>query len=63
VTPLLLAIGSPGLPELLVIAAILVLLFGVNKLPRYMKDLGRSIRELREGVKAATEDDDEGGAR
>ena len=62
-TPLLLAIGSPGLPELLVIAAILVLLFGVNKLPRYMKDLGRSIRELREGVKAATEDDDEGGAR
>jgi sec-independent protein translocase protein TatA len=45
--------GSIGLPELLLIAAILVLVFGANRLP----DLGRSLGKAIRGFKEATRDD------
>lgn len=38
-----------GLPELLVILAIILLLFGATWLPRLSKDLGKSGRAFKEG--------------
>lgn len=39
--------GSFGTPELLIILAIVILIFGVGKLPQLGKGLGQSIREFR----------------
>jgi sec-independent protein translocase protein TatA len=41
-----------GLPEMLVILAILLLVFGANRLPELGKSLGKAIR----GFKDATKD-------
>ena len=38
--------GIPGGPELLLIAFIVLLLFGGRKLPELMKGLGKGIREF-----------------
>jgi sec-independent protein translocase protein TatA len=39
-----------GAPELIIILAILLLLFGGKKLPELSKSLGESMRELRKGM-------------
>lgn len=49
--------GDIGVPELLIILAIVVLLFGVGRVGRLGKDLGTSIKEFR---KAVNEDDKQG---
>jgi sec-independent protein translocase protein TatA len=43
--------GSLGLPELLLIALIIVLLFGVNKLPRLGRGLGEGIKNFKESLR------------
>ena len=43
--------GSLGVPELAIIAVVLILLFGVGKLSGIGKDLGSSIKEFRKAVK------------
>ena len=40
--------GHIGLPEMLVIVAILVLVFGANRLPDIGRGLGKAIRGFRE---------------
>jgi sec-independent protein translocase protein TatA len=45
--------GSFGLPEMLIILAIVVLLFGVNKLPRLGKGLGEGIRNFKDSVRSS----------
>ncbi len=59
----LLAIGMPGVPEMLIIAFIILLLFGGAKLPSLMKNMGRSIKEFKSGMNDAPKkidaDDDE----
>ena len=42
-------------PDLLIILAIVLLLFGSKKLPELSKSLGQSARELRKGISDATE--------
>lgn len=49
--------GSLGLPELLIILAIVVLIFGVNKLPRLGKGLGEGIRNFKDSVKTEKKDE------
>lgn len=49
--------GSLGTPELLLILAIVLLIFGVGKLPQLGKGLGQSIREFRASL--AGEDKEE----
>ena len=39
-----------GAPELIIILAIVLLLFGGKKLPELSKSLGESMREIRKGV-------------
>ena len=48
-----------GTPELLIIAAIILLLFGGKKLPELFHSAGKSVRELRKGI----EGDDEKSAK
>ncbi|MBN2340529.1 MAG: twin-arginine translocase TatA/TatE family subunit [Deltaproteobacteria bacterium] len=50
---------SPGLPELLVIAGVVVLIFGASKLPKLGKGLGEGIRNFKNGLK---NEDDKGDA-
>jgi sec-independent protein translocase protein TatA len=47
-----------GIPELLIILAVVVLLFGSKKLPELARSLGRSSSEFKKGLRegAATDD-------
>jgi sec-independent protein translocase protein TatA len=44
------AILDFGMPELVIILAIVLLLFGGKKLPELSKSLGESMKELRKGL-------------
>ena len=48
--------GSFGIWELLVILAIVVLIFGVGRLPQLGKGLGEGISNFRESVKGKDKD-------
>ena len=47
---IILAIGGLGTPELIVIAVVIVLLFGATRLPQLAKALGQSKRAFKEGL-------------
>jgi len=51
--------GTLGLPELLIILAIVILIFGVNKLPRLGKGLGEGIRNFKDSVKTGGDETDD----
>ena len=46
----LLLIGGIGMQELLVIALIVLLLFGGKKIPELMKGIGKGVRSFKDGV-------------
>jgi sec-independent protein translocase protein TatA len=48
--------GRLGLPELLVILAIVIVIFGANRLPGLGRGIGDAIRGFKEGMKT---DEDE----
>ncbi|MFC5367700.1 Sec-independent protein translocase subunit TatA/TatB [Salinirubrum litoreum] len=41
--------GLPGGPELLIILAVVVLLFGANKIPKLARSTGQAMGEFRRG--------------
>jgi sec-independent protein translocase protein TatA len=47
------AILDFGMPELVIILAIVMLLFGGKKLPELSKGLGQSMKNIREGLNEA----------
>lgn len=51
-------IGMPGLPEMMIIAVIVLLLFG-NRLPSVMRSMGRGIVEFKKGVQGIEDDVDD----
>ncbi len=42
--------AAVGLPELLIILVILLVLFGAKRLPDLARSLGRSVKELQQGL-------------
>ena len=58
--PLLAYFGMPGPLEMMIIAGIVLLLFG-NRLPSVMRSLGKGIVEFKKGVKGIEDDIDSAG--
>ena len=56
-TPLL--IGGIGTPEILLILAVLVLMFGATKLPELARGSGRALRIFKAETKGLMDDEDE----
>lgn len=46
----LLLFGGLGWPEIIIIALVVLLLFGGKKIPELMKGIGKGIRSFKEGV-------------
>jgi len=57
ITPLL--FGSLGTPELVLIFAVIVLLFGASKLPELARGSGRALRIFKAETKGLTDGDDD----
>jgi sec-independent protein translocase protein TatA len=49
--------GTLGLPELVIILVIVIVIFGVNKLPKLGKGLGEGIRNFKDSVKSDGKDE------
>jgi sec-independent protein translocase protein TatA len=48
--------GRIGLPELLIILAIIIVVFGANRLPGLGKGIGSAIKNFKDGIKDETAD-------
>jgi len=55
-TNLILVIGSMGTTELLIILAIVVLVFGVGKLPEIGRQVGQGIKNFKKEMNDVSED-------
>ena len=53
------ALGGLGFPELLVIGAVFVLLFGTKKIPEFAKGLGEGIKNFKSSMKEGEQGSDE----
>ncbi len=51
--------ATPGAPELLLILAVVVLLFGAKKLPELARGSGRALRIFKSETKGLVDDDDD----
>jgi sec-independent protein translocase protein TatA len=47
----ILLLGSLGLPEILIIAFLVLLLFGGKKIPELMKGIGKGVKSFKDGMK------------
>ncbi len=54
----LLFIGGIGMQEILIIALIVLLLFGGKKIPELMKGLGKGVRSFKDGMNSMTDEND-----
>ncbi len=52
-----------SIPHLLLILAIVFVVFGAGKLPKVMGDIGKGIRNLREGLKGEEEEKEKDNTR
>lgn len=52
----LLLFGNFGAGEVIVIALVILLLFGGRKIPELMKGLGKGVKNFKEGVKGIEDD-------
>jgi sec-independent protein translocase protein TatA len=50
--------GRLGMPELLIILAIVIVIFGANRLPGLGRGIGDAIRGFKEGIKTDDDKDD-----
>jgi sec-independent protein translocase protein TatA len=49
-------LGNLGLTEIIIIALIVLLLFGGKKIPELMKGLGKGVKSFKEGINDIEED-------
>ena len=47
--------GRIGVPELLIILAIIILIFGANRLPEIGRGIGKGIRNFKDATKEGAE--------
>ena len=52
----LLLFGTLGATEIIIIALIVLLLFGGRKIPELMKGLGKGVKSFKDGVKGIEDD-------
>jgi twin arginine-targeting protein translocase, TatA/E family len=52
----LLLLGPLGTGEIIIIAIVVLLLFGGKKIPELMKGIGKGVKNFREGVKGIEDD-------
>lgn len=52
----LLFLGNLGTGEIIIIAIIVLLLFGGKKIPELMKGLGKGVKSFKDGVKGIEDD-------
>ena len=52
----LLFIGSLGAPEIIIIALVVLLLFGGKKIPELMRGIGKGVRSFKEGINGIEND-------
>jgi sec-independent protein translocase protein TatA len=50
-----LAIAMPGMGEILIITAVIVLLFGAKKVPQLARGMGASLFEFKRGIKEGSD--------
>jgi len=51
------AMGSIGLPEIIVILLIVILIFGANRLPELGRGIGRGIKNFKDAVRDNRDDE------
>ncbi|TRZ74056.1 MAG: twin-arginine translocase TatA/TatE family subunit [Bacteroidetes bacterium] len=56
-------LGGIGTPELILIALVVLLLFGGSKIPELMKGVGKGVRGFKEGLKGFDDDINESGKK
>lgn len=49
-------LGNIGMTEIIIIALIVLLLFGGKKIPELMKGLGKGVKSFKEGINDIEED-------
>lgn len=52
----LLFLGNLGTGEIVIIAIVVLLLFGGKKIPELMKGIGKGVRNFKDGVKGLEDD-------
>ncbi|MDR2382410.1 MAG: twin-arginine translocase TatA/TatE family subunit [Prevotellaceae bacterium] len=52
----LLFLGGLGAPEIIVIALVVLLLFGGKKIPELMRGIGKGVKSFKDGVKGIEDD-------
>lgn len=52
----LLFLGGIGVQELIIIALIVLLLFGAKRIPELMKGIGKGIRSFKDGINNVAEE-------
>ncbi|MBR5716144.1 MAG: twin-arginine translocase TatA/TatE family subunit [Bacteroidales bacterium] len=52
-------LGIIGMQEILIIAVVILVLFGGKKIPELMRGLGSGVKSFKEGMKEGMPDDDE----
>lgn len=57
----LLFLNQLGAPEIIIIAIVVLLLFGGRKIPELMQGLGKGIRNFKDGIKGIEDDIEEKG--
>ena len=53
-------LGNIGTGEIIIIALVVLLLFGGKKIPELMKSIGKGVKQFREGIKDIKDDLDGG---
>ncbi|MBO5685720.1 MAG: twin-arginine translocase TatA/TatE family subunit [Alistipes sp.] len=57
----LLFLGNLGAGEIIIIALVVLLIFGGKKIPELMKGIGKGVRSFKEGVSGIEKDIEEAG--